>query len=267
MRVMLATPTLERYPSVEYLMSVMKTMNLLQAHGHQLDTSFVGGDAFIGKARNGLVQTFIESWGGQYPADILVMIDDDQSWDEQAFLRIISDPHEFIGVPIPKKMDSDPITFNNVSLETDEAGNCYVEGGLLRCNQIGSGFIALKRGCIEKMIKAYPSRYAPGDGGVHNLHYNLFESKIIWDDKDPNVIGQFWGEDLIFCKKWCALGEHIWVEANCTVEHIGRKSWRGNFLELLQKHAKVECRAMGLEVQPAPDPIPETIDEMRRLAA
>jgi len=262
MRVLLATPSLARYPSLEYLMSVMKTTNLCSQFGHTVDTSFVGGDAFISKARNGLVQTFIESWKSEYPADVLVFIDDDESWDEQSFLRIIQDPHEFIGVAIPKKMDSDPLTFNNVSLETDTNGACFVENGLLRANQIGSGFIALKRSCIEKMIKAYPQRYSPGDGGAHQLHYNLFESKIIWDEQDDTVIGQFWGEDLIFCKKWCALGEKIWLDPNVTVEHIGRKSWNDNFLDFLKKHAGVEIRDMN-----TPTPIPETMQELERMAA
>lgn len=270
MRVMLATPTLARQPTIEYMMSVMKAKDLLMTYGHTLDLCFVGGDAFVMKARNGLVQSFIESWKSEYPADVLVMIDDDQAFDEVAFLHIVQDSHEFIGVAIPKKMDSDPLTFNNVSLELDAEGNCLIENGFMKCNQVGSGFIALKRSAIEKMVAAYPQRYAPGDGGVHPLHYNLFESKIIWDEKDPMVIGQFWGEDLIFCKKWCALGESIWIQPNVTVEHVGRKSWPGNFMEFLQKHAKVEL-APVVQLQPVaqktPEPIPETLDALARLAA
>lgn len=263
MRVMLATPSLQRQPCLEYMMSVMRTTNLLAQFGHQVDTSFVGGDAFVGKARNGLVQTFINSWATEYPADVLVFIDDDQAWDEQSFLRVIQAPHDFIGVCIPKKMDGDPQTFNNVALDTDEVGNCYVDNGFLRATQIGSGFIAMKRACIEKMMVVYPQRYAPGDGGVHELHYNLFESKIIWDEKDPMITGQFWGEDLIFCKKWCALGGKIWIDPNVQVEHIGRKSWSGNFMQFLQKHAAVQVT----DNTPAPAAIPETLNSIERLAA
>ncbi len=271
MRVMLATPTLFRVPTVEYQMSVMKTVNLLMQHGHVMDTCFVGGDAFIGKARNGLVQSFIETWRGDYPSDMLLFIDDDEAWDEHAVLRMVNDPHEIIAAAVPKKMDAkegEPQTFNNVMLDVDPRGQCYVENGLLRATQIGSGFMSIKRGAIEKMIKAYPQRYAPGDGGVHPLHYNLFEPKIIWDEKDPMVTGQFWGEDLLFCKKWCALGEYIWVDPNVTMEHIGRKTWVGNFMHHLQKYAKVEVTTMS-SPQPAANipAIPETLSEIERLAA
>jgi len=248
----------------------MKSVNLLGQYGHFLDTAFIGGDCFIGKARNGLVQGFIESWKTDYPADVLVFIDDDQGWDETALLRIVQDPHEVIAVAIPKKMDSDPITFNNVMLETTPDGQCFVENGLLRAIQIGSGFMAIKRGCIEKMIKAYPQRYAPGDGGAHAAHYNLFEAKVIVDEKDETVMGQFWGEDLIFCQKWCklvnpetGLPERIWIEPNVTVEHIGRKSWTGNFLEHLQKHASVQT----VDVREAKPVIAETMNELERMVA
>ncbi len=299
MRVMLATPTLFRVPTAEYLSSVMKTMNLLAANGIALDTCFVGGDAFVAKARNGLVESFVKTWSTEYPSDMLMFIDDDQSWDEQAVLRAALDPHEVIAVAIPKKQDAnvgEPQIFNNVMLDTDEKGQCYVENGLLRTSQIGSGMLMLKRGAVEKVIKAYSRRYAPGDGGIHDKHYNHFEAKIMWGDTDEmydalvaaaeegnlekakevaaqiqegkTKLGQFWGEDLIFCKKWIALGEHIWLDPNVTVEHIGRKSWQGNFMHHLQKFAKVEVSKPALAVVPSqPQPITETLDAIEKLAA
>ncbi len=272
MRVMLATPSLARQPSLEYMMSVIKTQNLLMNHGIFLDTCFVGGDAFVMKARNGLVESFIATWTTEYPADRLLFIDDDQAWDELAVLRWALDPHEIIAAAVPKKMDpekpGEPQTFNNVMLDTDPNGACFIENGMLRATQIGSGMIMLTRSAIEKMMKAYPARYAPGDGGVHQLHYNFFESKIIWDAKDPMVTGQFWGEDLIFCQKWCALGEKIWIDPNVTMSHIGRKSWNGNFLEFLQKHASVQVSQPSNVVPITPaQPIPETLAAIEALAA
>ena len=268
-RVMLCTPQLFRQPLTEYLISVQKTTQLLQIHNIGLDSCYVGGDCFVGKARNGLIQSFIDSWKTEYPCDVLVFMDDDQGWEEHSFLRVILDPHEFIGVPVPKKTDEQ--TFNNVMLDSDDDGNCYIENGLLRSTQVGAGFIVLKRTMIEKMIAAYPEQYSPGDGGQHALHYNLFEAGVVWQEggwkKDKP--GQFWGEDLNFCKKWCALknpetgeNERIWIDPNVTMEHIGRKAWKGNFMEFLQKHAKVVTNDPN-----KPEPIPETLDAIERMAA
>jgi len=204
-RVLLCTPQLFRQPQTEYLISVQKTTQLLQVNGIGMDSCYIGGDCFVGKARNGLIQSFIESWKTPYPCDVMVFMDDDQGWEAEAFMRIICDPHEFIGVCVPKKTDLEQ--FNNVMLDSNEKGDCYVENGLLRASQIGSGFIALKRTMVEKMIAAYPQQYCPGDGGLHPLHYNLFEAGVVWPNGGwiPGKPGQFWGEDLKFCQKWIAL--------------------------------------------------------------
>lgn len=253
MKVLLATPSLDGVPSIEYQTSVLKTNALLAAHGIQLDINFIRGDQFISKARNGLIQGFIEN----PEQDCIFFIDDDEGWDEQAFLRMALDPHEFVAAAVPKKTDSGE--FNNVILDTKENNECLIENGLLKAKQIGSGFIRLKRAAIEKMIKAYPRQYCPGDGGPHALHYALFDSKIIWPEEGQEGHGQFWGEDLEFCKKWVSLGESIWIDPNVNMEHAGRKTYRGNFLNYL----KGTCNVIMQE----PNAIPETLNAIEKLAA
>jgi hypothetical protein len=252
MRVLIATPSLDGIPSIEYQTSLMKTNALLMAHGIQLDVNFIRGDQFISKARNGLIQGFIDSPDKQ---DCIFFIDDDEGWDEQAFLRMCLDSHEFVAAAVPKKCDT--LEFNNIILETTpETKECIVENGLLKCKQIGSGFIRLKRSAIEKLIKAYPKQYCPGDGGPHAKHYALFDSKIVWSEEG---VGQFWGEDLEFCKKWTSLGEFIWIDPNVNMEHAGRKTFRGNFLE----HLKQTCNVTMQE----PKAIPETMTAIEQIAA
>lgn len=237
MRVMLATPSLDGVPSIEYQTSVLKTNQLLQSNGIGLDINFIRGDQFIAKARNGLVEGFLKSPEKQ---DILFFIDDDEGWDEHGFMRMCLDPHEVVCAAVPKKTDTGE--FNNVILDIDPATNqCFIENGLLRAKQIGTGCMRFTRSALEKMAKAYPRRYAPGDGGPHAEHYAFFESKIIWPD-DPTKLGQFWGEDLEFCQKWLALGEYLWIDPNVRMTHTGRKVWDGCFLDFLRATCEVELR-------------------------
>lgn len=253
MRVMLATPSLDGVPSIEYQSSVLRTNALLSAYGIQFDLNFIRGDQFISKARNGLIQGFLNAPEKQ---DCIFFIDDDEGWDEQSFLRMVLDPHEFVAAAVPKKTDSGE--FNNVILDTKENNECVIENGLIRAKQIGSGFIRLKRSALEKMIKAYPRQYSPGDGGPHALHYALFDSKIIWPEGEG--VGQFWGEDLEFCRKWTGLGEYIWIDPNVNMEHAGRKTFRGNFLNYL----KTTCNVV---MQEPNNILPETKLEIEKLAA
>jgi glycosyltransferase involved in cell wall biosynthesis len=258
MRVLLATPSLDGIPCIEYQTALMKTNALLIANGIQLDVNFIRGDQFISKARNALIQGFIDSAEKQ---DLIFFIDDDEGWDEQAFLRMCLDPHEFVAAAVPKKCDT--LEFNNVILEVvPETNECIIENGLLKAKQIGSGFIRLKRSAIEKLIKAYPRQYAPGDGGPHQKHYALFDSKIIWPKDGEVGTGQFWGEDLEFCRKWCSLGEFIWIDPNVMMEHAGRKVYRGNFLE----HLKQTCNVQMNEPKKL-ESIPETLAAIEKIAA
>lgn len=292
MRVQICTPSLEGIPSLEYQTSIIRTNNLLLQHGHYVDLNFIRGDQFISKARNGLVKGFIES---PEKPDVLFFIDDDEGWDDQAFLRMCLDPHGIVAAAVPKKTDTGE--FNNVLLATEEdSAQCVIENGMIRAKQIGTGFMAIKRWALEKMIEAYPEQYRPGDGGPHPEHYNLFDARVHWPD-DPvkalevierscklndttlrllraavslakpaeRAIGQFWGEDLDFCRKWCALGEYIWIDPNVEMTHAGRKVYRGNFLEYLQKTCQVEMNMPP--APPAPEAIPETLEAIERLAA
>lgn len=234
MRVQICTPSLDGVPSIEYQTSLIKTNNFLLQHGHYIDLNFIRGDQFISKARNGLVQGFLES---PEKPDVLFFIDDDEGWDDQAFLRMCLDTHGIVCAAVPKKTDSGE--FNNVVLDIQPDSKVIIENGMLRAKQIGSGFMSIKRWALEKMVKAYPKRYRPGDGGPHEFHYALFDARIHWDERDDGI-GQFWGEDLDFCRKWVALGEYIWIDPNVAMQHAGRKVYSGNFLDYLRATCEVE---------------------------
>jgi hypothetical protein len=223
-KVLIATPCLSGEVAIEFVVALMETQGLMQSVGIQVDFTSVRGDCFIGKARNNLVNKFLEMGH-----ESLFFIDADEGWDAQSFLRMVLDPHEIVAGAVPKKMDE--TTFNNVDLVTTGNADCVIEGGLLQARKVGTGFMRVKRSAIEKLIAAYPEQYLPGDGSP-GKHYRLFEVTI--ED------GQFWGEDLKFCRKWNDIGGSVWIDPNVNFSHVGRKAWEGNFLKYLQEHCKVE---------------------------
>lgn len=224
--VLICTPSLFGVPCLEYQVSVLSTITACIANGIRCDVAFVRGDAFIGKARNNLVQQFIER-----KAQSLFFIDDDEGWDVEAFLRMVRDPHEIVAGAVPKKMD--PITFNNVDLITDADKNCVVDNGLLKVRTVGTGFMRITKAAMDKYLAAYPETYNPGDGS-QPLHHLVFEQQII--------DGQFFGEDLVFCKRWEKIGGELWIDPNVSFKHVGRNVWTGNFLSYLKETCKVEMR-------------------------
>lgn len=224
--VLICTPSLFGTPCLEYQVSLLTTITRCQQLGIMCDVAFVRGDPFIGKARNNLVMQFLGRG-----AENLFFIDDDEGWDVDSFLRIIADPHEVVAGAVPKKMDE--VTFNNVDLVTDEAKNCEIEGGMMRARTVGTGFMRLKKSVIDKFIAAHPETYIPGDGS-QPLHHLFFHPG------GQIIDGQFWGEDLVWCKAWEAMGGTLWIDPNVEFAHIGRKAWSGNFLKYLQANCKVQ---------------------------
>lgn len=228
LRVVIATPMLDGAVPLEFLFSMLKTQSLAMCHGIEVDFVTLVGDQFLAKGRNYLLGQFMAI----PEATHLFFIDSDQGWNPEAFVRMVLDPREIVAGVVPKKKDE--IEFNNPMLDTDEEHNVFVENGLFRASQIGTGFMRIARTAIEKMIAAYPNLYAPGDGSGP-MHYEIFEAGVI----DEGLQRRFWGEDLYFCRKWCALGEKIWIDPDIDFTHVGRKAWKGNFLGYLRAHAKV----------------------------
>lgn len=223
---LICTPSLSGFPCLEYQVSLLETITRCAALGIVIDAAFVRGDPFVGKARNNLVMQFLNRG-----AENLFFIDDDQGWDAPAFIRMLMDPHDVVAAAVPKKMDE--VTFNNVDLITDAEKNCTIECGLMKARTVGTGFMRIRKLVIEKFIAAHPTTYNPGDGS-QPFHHLVFEpgGKII--------DGQFWGEDLVWCKQWEALGGDLWIDPNVQFTHVGRKAWTGNFLQYLQQHCKVQ---------------------------
>jgi hypothetical protein len=224
--VLICTPSLEGKPCLEYQVSLVETVTKCLALGIMVDAAFVRGDPFVGKARNNLLMQFLAR-----RAENLFFIDDDEGWDAASFIRMVQDAHEVVAAAVPKKME--PTTFNNVDLVTDENKNCEIEAGVMRARTVGTGFMRLKRSAVEKYLAAYPETYIPGDGSQPK-HHKMFEpgGKII--------DGQFWGEDLVWCKNWEAIGGTLWIDPNVEFAHVGRNAWRGNFLKYLQANCKVQ---------------------------
>jgi len=224
MHTVVCTPSLDSFPCIEYVTSLLRSMALAQEQGIRVDVCTVGGDQFVAKARNNLINQAMD-----LGADSVFFIDDDQGWDAEGFLRVVMRPEDIVAGAVPKKMDD--VTFNNVNLDMDADGRCVVKDGLLRTSHIGTGFMRIKMDAIRKMIEVYPEMYLPGDGSQRK-HHRLFETMII--------DGQFWGEDLVFCRKWGQMGGEIWVDPNISFTHVGRKAWKGNFFDWLRANAQVK---------------------------
>lgn len=167
-------------------------------------------DALIQKARNNLINDAYDQG-----MDDVVFIDADQSFEPNAFFKLLSYPVDVIGVPVRMKTEENRY---NIRPENCKEHKMNLDYGLIEVAAIGTGFLRLTRKAIEAAFNA-SEYYNEGD----KRRANAFEVKIFK--------GEIVSEDIIFCNKLTNAGFTIYVSPAYTAKHFGTKCWEGNFLD------------------------------------
>jgi hypothetical protein len=213
--VLFATPTFEKAVSVDYHESMLNTVTELYRHqipcGHRL----IAGNQFIDVARNDLVHYFLTADEGFTD---LVWIDADQGWDAKAIPRILSYDRDVVAALPPKKCDEPSFHDNAIT------GRMCAQYGLFQSEEVGTGFMRIRRSVFERMDKAFPelaTMVDPGMGWPTTPYFQRGNTKY----------GGWLGEDIFFCRQLRAMGEYAWIDSDVTFTHRGSKAWKGNFYD------------------------------------
>lgn len=197
-------------------------------------------------ARNLYVQMFLET-----DYDPLVFIDADMGWTWEQFSRMVTSGHDIAVATYPQKTDpfGDPkwVHSNWVGPKVMADGEekylpiIHPRSGFIKIKSSGTGFFAIKRAVLEKMIAATPDwKTIIGDTPAHTL----FELK--------SIDGYTHTEDTMFCRVWndmhsdhpydCTCDRHIYCDPQGQLEHVGQYVWRGGLCDTLNmiEPAKVE---------------------------
>jgi hypothetical protein len=109
-----------------------------------------------------------------------------------------------------------------------------VKNGLIEVLDAGTGFMLIKRGVLEQMIKAFPEiKYVRdmtslnADGSIDrttDTQYALFDGSI--DEESRRYLS----EDYTFCRRWQKIGGRIWTDPEIVLNHVGTHVFRGRNL-------------------------------------
>ena len=172
--VMLATPTFERRPCVEYVVSMCETQRIL--HAKKID--YIGKQycwvvtPYLGKVRNTLVRNML----GDHPeVTDLFFIDDDIGWPAHKVIELLERPEDVVCGFYPKKQDAAEWPGN---LESQD-GKPIEKDGLLLAHLVPTGFMRIKRHVLEKMAQNVSKYLEPRPDGSHAMTWNIFEAKLV----------------------------------------------------------------------------------------
>ena len=193
MKVFIGTPSYAANLSVDYVRSVVETAIVLTANGVPMEHHVLCGSPFLGKARNDLVDRFLKS-----ECDNLLFLDSDVGFDVRNLIRVLNHKQEIVGGLVPKRDSKHEDAFHQNALTG------VIENGLFQSLELPTAFMRIKRSAFEKLDKPYFRAESSEDA---------------------------FGEDIYFCRKWVAKGEHFWIDSDIDFSHTGEYIWRGNFYE------------------------------------
>ena len=244
MKVVLATPTFERRPCIEYVVSLLQTQKALADAGIDCVTTLLGGDPYLAKVRNRLAGLFLSE---NADATDLFFLDDDIGWPGRKVVEFIQRDEDVIGGIYPKKTDNPEWP---LELALDDAGQPIEKAGLYQVKLAPTGFLCIKRHVLEKMAATAGQYHDSTHPTAAPFHWNIFDMGWFLPDGSRPVpamgrMGQFWGEDYYFCRRWRDMGGAVWIDPDIEFSHTGRKSWRGSFKPALDQWIAGQQKAVA----------------------
>jgi hypothetical protein len=195
--------------------------------GVQVQLSHLSGCSLITKARNILVASFLES-----DCTDLLFVDADIVVDADSVLRLLAlSTGKDITAGMYTRRAEDRKFF--LDIYTDKANALeFDQHGMLRVENVATGFMMIQRHVLEKMIASHP------EWTYFNDVYNRNESAL-FDFELTN--GQYVGEDYTFCKRARADGFTVFIDPEITLPHVGSQEYHRSFKEavlmpLIEQH-------------------------------
>lgn len=261
--ILIATPCHRGEVHVEYSRAIAQLCTLLGTKGIEYEWFTLLEESLVTRARNATVAYFLSK-----NFTHLLFVDSDIVFDPEDVLRMLEKDYDVMSGAYPKKtLDINKIVSTTIDhikweavKEVFEKGmtptevcdtvkksisplNIYlksltyvvgcatdtkVEEGWMRADEVGCGFLMIKREVICRLRDKNPSLKYTNDCVQYNqLHENMKDNfYLLFDTRLVN--GRYLSEDFAFCHLVRETGYDIWVNTACGLNHIGSHVYKGN---------------------------------------
>lgn len=194
---------------------LLDTQRVFAEHGLTFNYMFLSNESLIPRGRNGIANFFLQQSG----CDRLFFIDADIGFDGQQVLRLLAHDHDVVAGAYRKKRLNE-VAFA-VNWLPDANGQVQADQvtGAIEARHLATGFMCIKRRCLETMAAAFPHliyRDLQGKAGdPPRFGHGFFDLYT-----DPVTLEPL-SEDYAFCNRWRALGGSVWCDPGLILEHYG----------------------------------------------
>jgi hypothetical protein len=241
-RIFVATPMYGGMNHGLYCKACLDLQALCIQYGIQIKFSFLFNESLITRARNYLVDEFLN----RSDCTHLLFLDSDIHFDPRDVIALLALDKDVIGGPYPKKAikwkSVKTAILKNPEIEPNDLANItgdYVFNPVkgtaqfnvsepLEVLEIGTGFMMVKREVFGVWEKAYPEfRYKPDHVGQAHFdgtrYIHAYFDTVI--DKDSQ---RYLSEDYMFCQWWRNIGGKIFLCPWMKTDHIGTYHFKGD---------------------------------------
>lgn len=234
MHIRIATPMYGGNCKGIYVDGVLALIFELSQRGHQVSFSKIYNESLITRARNNLVNEFINS-----EADGMIFIDADEGFDANDVANMIESGKDLIGGIYPMKN----FHWENIrkAAEAGEA-NLAAYSGIFAMNmlpsvkeftlnapvpvtEVATGLMYISRRVFEVM-EPHCLKYAI-NGPDAQFDFNNMVTEYFATSITPE--GILLSEDYHFCRKWRELGGEVYAAPWVKVQHAGEYIFSGSF--------------------------------------
>jgi|TARA_R110000824_G_scaffold400171_2_gene607095 hypothetical protein len=202
--------------------------------GLTVDFRFLSNDSLITRARNNLVAQFLASDEHTH----LFFLDADIQFNPQSLFRLcLSDRMVSVGAYPTKSSPSRYV------VDFKEGATCD-EQNFIEVERAGTGFMCIKRECLDKMKTSYPelkykseletegysqdAKEALGEVAIEKIKENTYS---FFDTSIHEIGKNYLSEDYTFCERWKKIGGKIWLDTTSKLDHIGTATYGTSLID------------------------------------
>jgi len=238
----IATPMYGGMNHGMYMKACLDLQGLCMQYGIATKFSFLFNESLITRARNYLVDEFLN----RSDCTHLLFLDSDISFDPRDVIALLALDKDVIGAPYPKKAikwkNIKSAVTRNPAIDVGEleklAGDFVfnpVHGTAqfsvtepLEVLEIGTGFMMVNREVFPKFAEAYPQlKYKPDHVGQAHFDGSRY-IHAYFDTVIDKSSERYLSEDYMFCQWWRNIGGKIHLCPWVKTSHIGTYHFQGD---------------------------------------
>ena len=218
--VAICTPCYGGQVHEKHYVSVVSFVIASMKNGMNFTIETMANESLVTRARNNLVAKCMMNKKITH----IMFVDADVGFDTEAIYKLISHDKDVVGGIYPKKTFEPEYVFNATA-------DAKREGDLIEVDDLGTGFLLIKRGVIERMMEKFPDlKY------TNNINYDPLTEPYMYALFDTTIDnGTYLSEDYTFCKRWRGLGGKIYADTSIELTHTGYYPFKGD-VTLLQNN-------------------------------